>query len=52
MRQDGFDQVFNTLQSLENAEVKVIEALFFYKMNDFEEFEQEKNDIVKEWKLK
>lgn len=44
--------MFETLQSLEQAEAKVMEALFFYKINDIEEFEQEKSEIVKAWKLK
>jgi len=30
----------------------VLELLFFYKINDIEEFEKEKNEIVKEYKLK
>ena len=52
LRKDGFDCVFNTLQQLDNTEAKVLELLFFYKINDIEEFEREKNEIVKEYKMK
>jgi len=38
--------------TLDNTEAKVLELLFFYKINDIEEFEKEKNEIVKEYKLK
>jgi len=44
--------VFNTLQSLEGTEARVSETLFFYKINDIEEFERETNEIVKAYKYK
>ena len=52
LRQDGFESVFNTLQQLEGTEAHVIETLFFYKINDIEEFERETNEIVKAYKYK
>jgi hypothetical protein len=52
LRQSGFESVFKTLQELESSEAKVIETLFFYKINDIEEFEKETKEIVKAFKLK
>ena len=50
MRQQGFESVFKTLQELEGTEAKVIETLFFYKINDLEEFDKETKEIVKAYK--
>lgn len=49
-RQQGFNSVFKTLQELEGTEAKVIETLFFYKINDIEEFDRETKEIVKAYK--
>lgn len=47
----NFDTTYNTLRELENSESSIIESLFYYKVRDMEELDQEAKLVTKEYKL-
>lgn len=42
--------MLDTLRELENTDATVIESLFYYKINDKEEFDKEAKQVAKEYK--
>ena len=51
LKQKGFETVYDILHSLTDVEVKVLETLFFYKVANGDEFNQEACQVVKDFKL-
>ena len=51
LKQDGFQAIHNILHSLEENESKVLETLFFYKVNDINQFNVEAAQVIKDYKV-
>ena len=41
LKSGGFEAIYDILTSLKDNESKVLETLFFYKINDMDEFNRE-----------
>mmetsp|Transcript_21426 Transcript_21426/g.20596 ORF Transcript_21426/g.20596 Transcript_21426/m.20596 type:complete len:93 (-) Transcript_21426:41-319(-) len=50
-RKKNFDSVYQIMRELEGTDPQVIESLFYYKVNDQEQFEEEAKYITKEYKF-
>lgn len=51
LKSGGFEAIYDILTSLKDNESKVLETLFFYKINDMDEFNRESTQVVKDFKI-
>jgi ribonuclease D len=51
LKSSGFNCINDLMYSLKDNESKVLETLFFYRVNDMDEFNQEATKVVKDYKL-
>ena len=51
LKQEGFEAIHEILHSLEDNESKVLETLFFYKVNDKVQFNIEATQVIKDYKI-